>query len=214
MVKEPPPRQRGDEGEGRPIVAFDFDGTLTVEDSYAAFLKWTVGRLGWMARLPLLAPPALAYLVHRDRGRLKQTVTRHLLGGQPLEAVRARAERFAEFHFDRLLRPDALARWLEHQRDGALLVIVTATPDVVVEPFARRLGADALLGTRLVVSETGEVTGTFLGENCRAQEKVRRLRERFGEDVQLTAAYGDSSGDTEMLALAAEPGMKVFQARP
>jgi phosphatidylglycerophosphatase C len=39
---------------------------------------------------------------------------------------------------------------------------------------------------------------------------VRRLREVFGEDVRLEAAYGDSDGDREMLAMAEEQGMKVF----
>ena len=39
---------------------------------------------------------------------------------------------------------------------------------------------------------------------------MRRLREAFGDDVRLEAAYGDTDGDTEMLALAEEQGMKVF----
>ena len=35
----------------------------------------------------------------------------------------------------------------------------------------------------------------------------------FGEDVQLEAAYGDTAGDREMLALAEEQGMKVFNGK-
>jgi phosphatidylglycerophosphatase C len=54
------------------------------------------------------------------------------------------------------------------------------------------------------------VTGAFAGANCRGPEKVRRLREAFGDDVRLEAAYGDTDGDKEMLALAEEQGMKVF----
>jgi phosphatidylglycerophosphatase C len=41
-----PNEERAPEGsllEDRPIVAFDFDGTLTVRDSYTAFLKWRAG---------------------------------------------------------------------------------------------------------------------------------------------------------------------------
>jgi len=37
-----------------------------------------------------------------------------------------------------------------------------------------------------------------------------RLKEAFGDDVRLEAAYGDSAGDREMLGLAAEPGYRVF----
>ena len=35
-------------------------------------------------------------------------------------------------------------------------------------------------------------------------------RRRFGKAVRLGAAYGDTDGDQEMLALAEEQGMKVF----
>ena len=52
------------------------------------------------------------------------------------------------------------------------------------------------------------------GPNCRAREKVVRLQEVFGEDVRLTAAYGDTSGDAEMLAIADERGYRVFRGKP
>ncbi len=58
------------------------------------------------------------------------------------------------------------------------------------------------------------MNGRFQGPNCRGPEKVRRLREVFGPDLHLTAAYGDSDGDYEMLALADERGLKVFTGRP
>ena len=44
----------------------------------------------------------------------------------------------------------------------------------------------------------------------RAQEKVERLQAIYGRGVRLAAAYGDSSGDTEMLGLAEEKGYRVF----
>ena len=94
------------------------------------------------------------------------------------------------------------------------MVIVTASPAITVEPFALRLGADVLLGTRLKLDAAGKIAGPLAGENCRAGEKVVRLRERFGADVRLAAAYGDTSGDTEMIAIAGEKGFRVFKARP
>ena len=41
-----------------------------------------------------------------------------------------------------------------------------------------------------------------------------RLRERFGPNVSLAAAYGDTAGDREMLGIAKEPGYRVFTQRP
>ena len=58
------------------------------------------------------------------------------------------------------------------------------------------------------------VTGAFGSPNCRAAEKVVRLRAAFGPDLRVRAAYGDTSGDTEMLAIAEEPYFKVFSGKP
>jgi phosphatidylglycerophosphatase C len=198
----------------RPIVAFDFDGTLTVRDSYTAFLAWRAGRLAYALGLVRLFPAALAYLVNRDRGRLKAAATRLFLAGASQTEIEADARRFAESHARKLFRPDAIRAWKRWQVDNARLVIVTASPELTVAPFARGLGATLLVGTRLALDETGHVTGGFVGANCRGPEKVRRLRELFGEDVRLEAAYGDTDGDLDMLALAEEKGFKVFQGTP
>ena len=97
---------------------------------------------------------------------------------------------------------------------NAKLVIVTASPEIIVAPFARGLGADMLIGTELSFDARDRVTGAFATPTCRGPEKVRRLQAVFGEEVRLRAAYGDTSGDTEMLAIAEEPGYRVFQEKP
>ena len=84
----------------------------------------------------------------------------------------------------------------------------------MVAPFARGLGAELLIGTRLMFDEAGEVTGAFDGPNCRGPGKCHRLKAGLGNDVLLEAAYGDSDGDLEMLGLADEQGMKAFGERP
>ena len=103
--------------------------------------------------------------------------------------------------------------WRRWRERGARLVIVTASPDILVAPFARGLGADTLIGTELRFDEAGRVMGSFLGPNCRGPEKVRRLQRQFGEDVRLTAAYGDTTGDREMLALADDKGYRIFTGK-
>ncbi len=45
----------------RPLVAFDFNGTLTWRDSFAAFLAWRAGAARYAWGLARLAPATLAY---------------------------------------------------------------------------------------------------------------------------------------------------------
>lgn len=194
-------------------MAWDFDGTLTVADSFTAFLRWRTGAARYALGMARLAPAAARYLKDRDRGRIKAAAAREFLRGTAAPELYRDAERFRDEVWDRFLRPDALACWEDWGRRGAWRVIVTASPALTVGPFAARLGAEALLGTRLALDRAGRVTGGFVGENCRGEEKAVRLRAAYGPDVRLAAAYGDTSGDTEMLAMAAEKGFRVFRGR-
>lgn len=197
--------------KGQAIVAFDFDGTLTVRDSFTQFLRWRAGASGWLLGLTRMAPDLVAYAGHRDRGRLKAASVREFLKGVPRVQLEEDAEAFAGQVWPGALRYDALACWKDWGARGAYRVIVTASPETTVAPFARRLEADALLGTQLAFDAADRVASAFTGPNCRGEEKVRRLRAAFGEDMRLAAAYGDTTGDTEMLAIAEEAGFRRFK---
>lgn len=197
-----------------PIVAFDFDGTLTIRDSFTAFLRWRTPTSRWIFGGLRLVPAAIAYLGHRDRGRIKAAAVHEYLRGVTRERLEADARRFAELHSRSLLRPDAVMAWKRWRGESVRLVIVTASPDLIVAPFARGLGADDLIGTQLAFDALGRVTGVFASPNCRGPEKVVRLMDAYGPALQIRAAYGDTSGDTEMLAIAEEPYFRVFTGRP
>ncbi len=207
------PAVEGDQkaSDSAPIVAFDFDGTLTVRDSFLAFLKWRQGPRRYVLGLGRLIPAALAYLVHRDRGRIKAAAVREFLRGVSRERLVADAQAFAELFSGSLLRPDALETWNRWRSEPVRLVIVTASPDLTVAPFAQSLGADALLGTQLAFDIHDRVAGGLASPNCRGQEKVRRMEGAFGPDFELKAAYGDTRGDLEMLARAQTSGYRIFK---
>lgn len=196
------------------VVAFDFDGTLTTKDSFTAFLRWRAGGARYARGMRRLAPAGASYLFHRNRGRIKAAAVREFLLGVPRAELEAEARAFAEAYAPRLLRPDALHTWRRWRGRRATMVIVTASPDIIVQPFARGLGADHLIATRLAFDSEDRVAGMFEGRNCRGPEKVFRLQAVFGPDVRLRAAYGDTSGDREMLKIADEPGYRVFKETP
>lgn len=196
------------------IVAFDFDGTLTVRDSFTSFLRWRVGPARYAVGMARLAASGIGYVLHRDRGRIKAAAAKEFLYGVPREQLEDEARAFAKECAQDLMRHDAVATFRWWREREATTVIVTASPDIVVAPFARALGASALIGTELAFDARDRVTGAFATPNCRGDEKVRRLKEHFGDDVHLAAAYGDTSGDKAMLAIAEEKGYRVFKSKP
>ncbi|MEO5679538.1 MAG: HAD family hydrolase [Acidimicrobiales bacterium] len=186
-------------------AAFDFDGTLTRRDTLLPFLVHVAGRRAVGRALAARAGPlALALGGRGDRGVQKEQVLGRLLAGWPLAELEAVADEFAEAAVATRLRPEVVGHLRAHLAAGDLVVVVTASPELVVAPIARRLGPVPVVGTRLEVGADGRLTGGLLGANVRGAEKVRRLTEWLG-DGTLHWAYGDSAGDREMLAAAAVP---------
>jgi phosphatidylglycerophosphatase C len=192
---------------GRPLAAFDLDGTLTRRDTLMPFLLRAVGReKAYRAVLTTSLPLARAVALggaHRDRA--KAAFLRGVLAGMPLETLAGAAESYAEHVVAHGLRPDVRARVDWHRGKGHELVLVSASPEVYVAPIGRRLGFEEVIATRLEVDADDRLTGRLVGANCRGPEKVARLRQWRTEGLVVDYAYGDSAGDRELLALAATP---------
>lgn len=106
-------------GNGPAIVAFDFDGTLTIRDSFTEFLRWRSGPGAWALGLVKLAPALAAYAKDRDRGRIKAASVKEFLLGVSRQTLEAEAAAFAEEIWPRFMRPDALEVWNDWGQRGA-----------------------------------------------------------------------------------------------
>lgn len=192
------------------IVAFDFDGTLTRGESFFRFLRfvtpWPRFCLGLLRSLPALLMYA-GGLMANDAA--KERVLTIFLRGRRLDEIRQLSRRFAEERIERTLRPEAVARLHGHQKQGHHCVLVSATLAVYLEPWAEHAGFEAVLATELEVDAQGLLTGRMATANCYGPEKAARLRRHFGVE-RIKAAYGDSAGDREMLAMADSPGYRPW----
>jgi len=188
------------------VAAFDVDGTLTTGDCVTPFLRRAAGRRLWttLLRHPLALGAAAA---RRDRDRLKELACSALRGIESTE-IEHLGEAFAREVGAGRLRDDTVARLRRHRELGHTVILASASLDPYLVPLGRSLGVDAVVCTVLERGRDGRLTGRLVGANCRGAEKARRvrgwLREHDLADAELWA-YGDSSGDDELLALADRP---------
>lgn len=190
------------------VVAFDFDGTLTTQDTLLAFIRYVKGTPAFLMGLLRYAPLlVLMKLRLYPNYKAKQKYFAYFFKGTSAEDFRRVCLNFAANN-RHLIRPKGLIALEQAQREGSQVVIISASIDTWVQPFF----PDAtVLGTKVEVVD-GCLTGRFLTKNCYGQEKVNRLLELYPnrEEYHLTA-YGDSRGDKELLAFADEAHYKPFR---
>jgi putative flippase GtrA len=88
-----------------------------------------------------------------------------------------------------------IATWYRKNHSGSD-IIISASAEFLLAPAAKRLGVSTLIGTKM-----NKESGRIKGENCRGDEKVKRLHDA-GITAKIEAAYSDSLVDLPLLQLA------------
>ncbi len=187
------------------LALFDLDGTLTRRDTLSDLLVRQFGVIRCAAAGLRLSPWLFGVpvgRVHRDVAKVH--VLRHFFGGMSEADFAAIGAEYARQHLPKLLRPQAREQLDWHRAEGHRVIVISASVAEWIRPWTEQEGIE-LLSTELARHD-GRITGELAGVNCRCEEKVRRLRallDPAGYDPIY--AYGDTEGDTAMLAIADHP---------
>ncbi len=166
---------------------YDFDGTIYSGDSTVDFFKYVLKSNPLLLRyLPKQLWGALLFAI----GRIDKTVFKEYFFCF-LTAIDT--EKSVEAFWDR--NQDRIYAWyLQQKREDD--IIISASPEFLLAPVCRRLGVGCLLASRVDAR-----SGAFKGENCRGEEKVRRLELACGA-VHVEAFYSDSLSDSPLARIA------------
>lgn len=186
------------------VAAFDFDGTLTYEDTLVPFLRFTSGTALTYGKLALELPTLTSYVLGlASRQETKEAILRRFLANKSLHAAQEMGRTFAHEQLPNLVKPKALKKVGWHLERGHRCILVSANLDLYLEPWAKHVGFHHVICSQSEVNERGVLTGNLRGLNCWGSEKIRRLNDFLGpRENYLLYAYGDSKGDRELLAAA------------
>ena len=186
------------------VAAFDVDNTLTVRDCVVPFMRSVAG----FGRLTKVLFSNLGDTFHsvrrRDRDAVKSKFVEGIFAGKDAREIESLGVRFASKIADGWLRNDVAARMRWHQEQGHVVILVSASLGAYLHPLGDLLEVDAVLCTELE-EVNGILTGKLDGKNCRGVEKASRVQkwcDGAGMNAEdLVYAYGDSSGDVQLLEL-------------
>lgn len=184
----------------RPIAVFDFDGTMISGDSIVPFI-WQAVKEGHLSpfQLPRLALDTRRALKGHITPEEGKTQALQFLKTMSPDSRAAFCKRFCEHVLMPRVYPKALERLKQHQAQGDVVMLLSASPDVYMRHLQPLLQVDTVLATP--TDEDGVVT-----HNNRGEEKVRRLQawaqtQTFAVDWANSFAYGDSAHDLPVMRL-------------
>ncbi len=76
-------------------------------------------------------------------------------------------------------------------------VIISASPEFLLKPIAKRLGIKNLYASRV-----DKKSGRYTGVNCWGEEKVKRFYQAFGNDAKIEEFYSDSLSDAPLACIS------------
>lgn len=199
-----------DKATYKAIAIFDFDGTITTKDTLFDFTKFYHGKLkytcGIFILLPILVLHKLGFI---SAEKTKQIFISFFFKGENIGKFNRICGEYTS-RIDTILNEEAIKKIKWHQQQGHLVIINSASVENWIQPWADLIGIETVIATKIEVTDK-LLTGKFLSKNCNGIEKVVRFREIFTNTSGCPIyAYGDSSGDKDLLSIANYPFFRKF----
>ena len=190
---------------------FDLDKTVIARASMIAFGK-PFARAGLLSRRVLVRAlwGQVVYLwIGASEKKLVKTrdAALKLTRGWDQQQVRTIVREAIDEVIEPIVFEEALELIRQHQREGRLVAIVSASPIEVVEPLSEHLGADLAIGTEAKIDADGRYSGELVRYTYgpAKADAIRVLAAERGIDLAASYAYSDSVTDLPMMELVGHP---------
>lgn len=190
------------------ISAFDLDHTLFSQNSSYRFGIYA-GKTGVISsrKLFYLFWGYLCLAIGLISVRRINRMAFHLIfQGLSEEEVNGWVEDFLKKDFDQLLYPPVVEKLRQAQQAGHLTVILSSSPNVIVEAIAKRFGVSLWGATSYSIDQERRFCAPLHimqgGDKARF---IAQLCEQYGLSKQDVTAYSDSSLDLPFLEAAGNP---------
>jgi len=193
------------------VAFFDLDKTVIARASVVAF-GVPFYRQGLISRRTILRG-LYGQLVYLYVGADEAKIAR--MRASMLELTKgwdqARVQEIVEEALEQIVEPIIYAEALDlinqHHAEGRQVVIVSASPEEIVRPLARYLGADRAIASQARLDDEGRYTGEmeFDAFGPAKASAMRRLADELDIDMGASYAYSDSATDIPMLEMVGHP---------
>lgn len=189
------------------IVVSDLMGTLTTGSPFMGLVDWVKhnqsklrARLHVAAILPGYFLAKSGLIDYQSWGQRLMVDSLGYIKNADDEKVHQACEWAVEHDLWKHRRVDVVSRLINHREEGAQIYIASSVVEPIIEPFAKRIGAQVIGTPTEIVDRQLRVTGKLVAN----EKKIEQVLSRLGVD-HVDVAYGDTWMDIPLLEHAERP---------
>ena len=192
------------------LAIFDIDYTITRKETLMEFFKYLVSKdIKNIKFLPRALYSGLMYVVKvYDERRVKECFLKFIENIDEAELAKL-TKSFYDERISKILYKDAVEMIKKLKKEGYMVILISASPEFYVKEFYAIKEVDLIIGTKFTFKD-GKFIRKMHGNNCKGEEKVRRLNEVLKEknikvDFKNSYMFSDSLSDKPLLDLVGNP---------
>ncbi|MDU2491105.1 MAG: HAD-IB family hydrolase [Clostridium celatum] len=192
------------------LAIFDIDYTITRKETLMEFFKYLVSKdIKNIKFLPRALYSGLMYGVKvYDERRVKECFLKFIENIDEAELAKL-TKSFYDERISKILYKDAVEMIKKLKKEGYMVILISASPEFYVKEFYAIREVDLIIGTKFTFKD-GKFIRKMHGNNCKGEEKVRRLNEVLKEknikvDFKNSYMFSDSLSDKPLLDLVGNP---------
>jgi HAD superfamily hydrolase (TIGR01490 family) len=192
------------------LAIFDVDYTLTKKETQIEFYKFMLNKeKKHILHLPKVILSGLLFALKLVPLKSTKEYFISFIEGMKEEEMKQYVKDFYEQRLSKLLYKDAIDTIRKLKAEGYKIYLISASPEFYLNELYNIKEVDKIIGTRYIC-ENGIHKRTMEGENCKGEEKVKRLKEELKKenieiDFKNSYMFSDSLSDSPLFDLVGKP---------
>ena len=192
------------------LAIFDIDYTITRKETLMEFFKYLVSKdIKNIKFLPRALYSGLMYGIKvYDEISVKECFLKFIENIDEKELA-ILTKSFYDERLSTILYEDAVNMIKKLKNEGYMVILISASPEFYIKEFYAIKEVDLIIGTKFIF-ENGKFVRKMRGNNCKGEEKVKRLEKVLKEknikaDFKNSYMFSDSLSDKPLLDLVGNP---------
>ncbi|WP_392486342.1 HAD-IB family hydrolase [Haloimpatiens sp. FM7315] len=192
------------------LAIFDVDYTLTKRETAMEFMFFMMKKYPkFLLHFPKSVISALLYAIGIYKAGTAKEKFLGFIDGIEEERMKKLAKEFYAKRLSKILYKDAIDTIRKLKSEGYRIILISASAEFYLNELYNIKEVDYVMGTRFEIKD-GVHRRKIIGENCKGEEKVKRLEEytkKEGIEVDFKNSYmfSDSLSDLPLFKLVGHP---------